>query len=244
MRTFEDFPPGFDPDPRARFTVSKDDIVAFAREYDAQPFHVDEVAAKDSFVGTLIASGWHTCSLNMRLVADGLLLDSSAMGAPGIEEVKWVKPVQAGRHPALAHDGPGQPHLQEQALPRPRAVPFRHGQPGRRDGADPDELGHVRHPGCRARSRARPQRPNAAAQSRSRRRTRAGDPADLRQSLFRGPRHRRDGGAGLLHLHARRHRPASPGSSTRSPSMWIRRPPRTACSGRSAPRAGIRRASG
>jgi acyl dehydratase len=76
--------------------VSKDDILAFAREYDAQPFHVDEVAAKDSFVGTLIASGWHSCSLNMRLVADGLMVDSSSMGAPGIEEVKWVKPVRPG----------------------------------------------------------------------------------------------------------------------------------------------------
>ncbi|MBF9197230.1 MaoC family dehydratase [Microvirga terrestris] len=95
MRTFEDLPVGF-AQTLGPLHVSKDDILAFAREYDAQPFHVDEVAAKDSFVGTLIASGWHTCSLNMRLVADGLLLDSSAMGAPGIEEVKWVRPVRPG----------------------------------------------------------------------------------------------------------------------------------------------------
>ena len=95
MRTFEDFPAGM-AQTLGPLTVSKDDIVAFAREYDAQPFHVDEIAARDSFIGTLIASGWHSCSLNMRLVADGLLLDSSAMGAPGIEEVKWVKPVRPG----------------------------------------------------------------------------------------------------------------------------------------------------
>jgi acyl dehydratase len=95
MRTFEDLPVGFT-QTLGPLHVSKDDILAFAREYDAQPFHVDEVAAKDSFVGTLIASGWHTCSLNMCLVADGLLLDSSAMGAPGIEEVKWVRPVRPG----------------------------------------------------------------------------------------------------------------------------------------------------
>ncbi|MGF9764716.1 MaoC family dehydratase [Microvirga sp. 0TCS3.31] len=95
MRTFEDFPVGFT-QTLGPLPVSKDDILAFAREYDAQPFHVDEVAAKDSFVGTLIASGWHTCSLNMRLVANGLLLDSSAMGAPGVEEVKWVRPVRPG----------------------------------------------------------------------------------------------------------------------------------------------------
>src|SRR5919112_4118828 len=93
MRTFEDLPPGvtesFGP-----LTVSKDDILAFAREFDSQPFHVDEIAAKDSFIGTLIASGWHTCSINMRLVAEGFLLDSTSMGAPGIEEVKWLKPVR------------------------------------------------------------------------------------------------------------------------------------------------------
>ena len=95
MYTFEDLPVGltrtFGP-----LTVSKDEILAFAREYDAQPFHVDEAAAKDSFIGTLIASGWHTCSLNMRLVAEGLLLDATSMGAPGVEEVKWVKPVRPG----------------------------------------------------------------------------------------------------------------------------------------------------
>lgn len=77
-------------------TVSKDDILAFAQEYDPQPFHVDEVAAKDSFIGTLIASGWHTCSINMRLLADGLILDSTSMGSPGIEEVKWLRPVRPG----------------------------------------------------------------------------------------------------------------------------------------------------
>ena len=77
-------------------TVSKEDILAFAREYDAQPFHVDEIAARDSFIGTLIASGWHTCCLNMRLLAEGLLLDSTSMGSPGIEELKWLKPVRPG----------------------------------------------------------------------------------------------------------------------------------------------------
>lgn len=92
---FEDLTPGlsstFGP-----LTVTKEDIVAFAREYDAQPFHVDEVAAKDSFIGTLIASGWHSCSLNMRLIADGFILDSTSMGAPGIEKVKWLRPVRPG----------------------------------------------------------------------------------------------------------------------------------------------------
>lgn len=92
---FEDFVSGtsqiFGPVP-----VSKDEMIAFALEYDPQPFHVDEVAAKESFVGTLIASGWHTSAINMRLFADGVLLDSTSMGSPGIEEQKWLKPVRPG----------------------------------------------------------------------------------------------------------------------------------------------------
>ena len=92
---FEDFTPG-STQMLGPYTVAKEALTAFAREYDAQPFHVDEVAARDSFIGTLIASGWHTCSINMRLVADGFLLDSTSLGAPGIEEVKWLKPVRPG----------------------------------------------------------------------------------------------------------------------------------------------------
>jgi len=92
---FEDFTPGFT-QMLGPYTVTKEALLAFAQEYDAQPFHVDEIAAKDSFIGTLIASGWHTCSINMRLLADGLILDSTSMGAPGIEEVKWLKPVRPG----------------------------------------------------------------------------------------------------------------------------------------------------
>jgi acyl dehydratase len=89
---FEDFTPGwtgtFGP-----VTVTKEAIVAFASEFDPQPFHTDEEAAKGTFVGTLIASGWHTCSLTMRLIADSFLLDAAAQGAPGIEEVRWLRPV-------------------------------------------------------------------------------------------------------------------------------------------------------
>jgi acyl dehydratase len=92
---FEDFTPGHT-QMLGPITVTKEDILAFAREYDAQPFHVDEIAAKDSFIGTLIASGWHTCCIHMRLVADETLLGSTAMGAPGIDEVKWLRPVRPG----------------------------------------------------------------------------------------------------------------------------------------------------
>lgn len=92
---FEDFTPG-STQMLGPVTVSKEDMLAYARQYDPQPFHVDEIAAKDSFIGTLIASGWHSCCINMRLLADGMLLDSTSMGSPGIEEVKWLKPVRPG----------------------------------------------------------------------------------------------------------------------------------------------------
>ncbi|WP_112662707.1 MaoC family dehydratase [Microvirga flavescens] len=92
---FEDFVPGttqiLGPVP-----ISKDEIIAFASEYDPQPFHVDEIAAKDSFIGTLIASGWHTSAINMRLIADNVLNISTSMGSPGVEEQKWLKPVRPG----------------------------------------------------------------------------------------------------------------------------------------------------
>ena len=92
---FEDFAPG-----SSRIdggiTVSRDDIVAFARRFDPQPFHMDEAAAKQTFVGRLIASGWHTCALTMRIIADGFILDTASMGSPGIEEVRWLRPVRPG----------------------------------------------------------------------------------------------------------------------------------------------------
>lgn len=95
MLYFEDF----QPDATARhgpLAVSEEDIVAFAREFDPQPMHLDPAAAKDSLLGGLAASGWHTCALMMKLIAEGFLVRSSSMGSPGIEEVKWLKPVRPG----------------------------------------------------------------------------------------------------------------------------------------------------
>ena len=77
-------------------TLSEADLIAFASRYDAQDFHTDPQAAKASFLGTLIGSGWHSCSIMMRLIAEDFLLDSASMGAPGIEELKWLKPVLPG----------------------------------------------------------------------------------------------------------------------------------------------------
>jgi acyl dehydratase len=76
--------------------VSKESILRFAREFDPQPFHVDEEAAKRSPFGGLIASGWQTCSLMMRMACDAFLLDSSSVGSPGMDNIKWLKPVRPG----------------------------------------------------------------------------------------------------------------------------------------------------
>jgi len=70
--------------------VTREEIVAFAAEFDPQPMHLDEAAASATLLGGLGASGWHTCCLTMRMIADGFLLNSSSMGAPGIEEVRWL----------------------------------------------------------------------------------------------------------------------------------------------------------
>lgn len=95
MMVFEDFVPG-ETSLAGRIAVSQDDIIAYASRYDAQDFHTDPEAAKATFVGTLIASGWHSCGLLMRLIAGDFLLGSTGMGAPGIDEIKWLRPVLPG----------------------------------------------------------------------------------------------------------------------------------------------------
>jgi acyl dehydratase len=76
--------------------VDKDEIIEFARQFDPQPFHVDEAAAKQSMYGGLIASGWHTCAMVMRMMCDAYLSQSASVGSPGIDNLKWLKPVRPG----------------------------------------------------------------------------------------------------------------------------------------------------
>ena len=90
---FEDFVVGETLDCGAR-TVCAEEIVAFARQFDPQPFHVDAEAGARSIYGSLIASGWHTVSMAMRMVCDGYILDSTSCGSPGVDEVRWLKPVR------------------------------------------------------------------------------------------------------------------------------------------------------
>ncbi|UPM42070.1 MaoC family dehydratase [Halocatena salina] len=78
------------------YTVEKEEIVSFAEQYDPQPFHVDESAAEESIFGELVASGWHTAAMTMRMLVDNSPDDSRAMGAVGVDELRWNEPVRPG----------------------------------------------------------------------------------------------------------------------------------------------------
>lgn len=77
-------------------TMTREEIIAYAAEYDPQPMHLDEEAAKRTILGGLAASGWHTCCFIMRMIYDHALKDAASLGSPGVDEVKWRKPVRPG----------------------------------------------------------------------------------------------------------------------------------------------------
>ena len=94
-RWFEDYPEGaaweFGP-----LLVDEAEVIDFGQRFDPQPFHVDPAAAAAGPYGGLIASGWHTCALMMRLLAEQYLSPASSLGSPGIDELRWVLPVRPG----------------------------------------------------------------------------------------------------------------------------------------------------
>jgi len=92
---WEDFKPGAVAVYGPRL-VTREEIIAFAAEFDPQPMHLDETAASATLLGGLAASGWHVSSLLMRLMADGFILDSSSMGGPGVDEMRWLSPLRPG----------------------------------------------------------------------------------------------------------------------------------------------------
>src|SRR6187551_2487054 len=79
-----------------RTTLTAEEIIEFASEFDPQPQHIDPEAAKRSMLGGLAASGWHLGALAMRMMVDGLFIRAAAMGAPGVDEIQWRKPVLVG----------------------------------------------------------------------------------------------------------------------------------------------------
>lgn len=95
LRTLEDFAVGnaFD---LGAITVSEAEIVEFARRFDPQPFHIDPAAAAQSVYGGVIASGWHTCALLMRLLVEGLLRATDTLGSPGVDTLRWLRPLRPG----------------------------------------------------------------------------------------------------------------------------------------------------
>jgi len=91
----EDFTPGqvLDSPP---WMLTKNEIVNFAKKYDPQPFHIDEAAAAKSIYGGLLASGWQTIGIMMRLMWDTFLSNTASLGSPGCDEIRWLKPVRPG----------------------------------------------------------------------------------------------------------------------------------------------------
>ena len=73
--------------------VSKKEILEFANKYDPQVFHIDEKKAKESLFGGLCASGWHTCSLYMKMLCDGFIKNLASLGSPGMNQIRWIKPL-------------------------------------------------------------------------------------------------------------------------------------------------------
>lgn len=82
--------------PASSVQLSEADILEFATRYDPQPFHVDPEAARRSPYGGLIASGWHTIAVTMRLIVDHVFNDAASLGSPGVDEIRWLVPVRPG----------------------------------------------------------------------------------------------------------------------------------------------------
>jgi acyl dehydratase len=95
FRYFEDFRLGEKTD-LGRYPVTEAEILDFARQYDPQRMHTDRDFAARTPFGGLIASGWHSCAMFMRLLVDAMLMESSAIASPGVDGIRWIRPVRAG----------------------------------------------------------------------------------------------------------------------------------------------------
>src|SRR5665213_3231890 len=93
--TFEDFPVGHFGSFGPRH-VTREEIIAFASEFDPQPMHLDEEAAKHTMLRGLSGSGWHLCSIMMRMMFDGFIGRTASLGSPGVNELRWLAPLRPG----------------------------------------------------------------------------------------------------------------------------------------------------
>ncbi len=216
---------------RAARLVTKDEIIAFGRAFDPQPMHTDEEAAKATPVGGLCASGWHTCAMMMRMICDGLLHRMASLGSPGVDEVRWTKPVRPGDVLSLRYTA------QEKRVLASRpdvGIVQGAGRARRRQGRG---AWHLAHQPAHARAQSRRRRRAAAgAQARRSRRSPAcgtrpaADRPARRTPSSRIAQHRRDHRLRPPHLRRATRSSPSRASSIRSPSTSTRRPPRPRCS--------------
>jgi acyl dehydratase len=95
MRYFDDFQPG-DVGEYGPYVVSREEIIAFAKQFDPQPFHLSDEGGREGIFGGIIASGWHTASICHKLIVEGLLGKTASLGSPGLDELRWLKPVRPG----------------------------------------------------------------------------------------------------------------------------------------------------
>jgi acyl dehydratase len=95
MLYFEDLPAGATRSFGHKL-VTRDEVIAFAAEFDPQPMHLDEAAAAQSILGGLAASGWHSAAMLMRMICDEFLLNTASLGSPGLADLRWLKPVKPG----------------------------------------------------------------------------------------------------------------------------------------------------
>lgn len=80
-----------------RYEVTREEVIEFASKYDPQPFHLSDEAAAETYFGRLSASGWHTCAMLMRMLVDRMAGEKQAgLGSPGVDELRWLKPVYPG----------------------------------------------------------------------------------------------------------------------------------------------------
>lgn len=98
MQYFEDLEVGTLTHSSRTYKVTREEVIEFATKYDPQPFHLDDEAAKDTFFGRLSASGWHTGAMAMRMMVETSREGEpkAALGSPGVDELRWIKPVYPG----------------------------------------------------------------------------------------------------------------------------------------------------
>ena len=113
-RCFEDYEPGATYE-FGSIPVDARDIIAFGRQFDPQVFHIDPEGAKNTMYGGLIASGWHTGSLMMRLFVENYLPGPASLGSPGVDELSWLKPVRPGDELTVAGYRDRSPPIRHQA---------------------------------------------------------------------------------------------------------------------------------